>query len=109
VTSLDAKKIIERISYKPGWTLGMETNGKKLTLKVFTPTLIDVNQSSFAISLTFTWPSVHVDCLRGQTALLMWVRHCLEATERHEMYEWFRLDGQQVFNPHATDPNIPVW
>lgn len=73
-----------------------------LNLKIPVPDSTTVDHREVTIAYTQKVPVEHL--IRGGTNLaLNIVQMFFSGWERHEMDEWFRLDGKMIRDPHAGD------
>lgn len=101
----DAIKLVERMTFRPGWSLAAsyEPRADVLILNVgqMEP---DTEQRDpevpvVPIMYTATAPRERVEAA-DEATVLRWVLDVLSARLLHEVEEWLRLDGQPVVEPH---------
>ena len=91
--------LVAHVSYKPGLEILPELNGELLQAVVFRE--IADSQPPHAVG---TIVSRHeIDMSLSDAEILRVVYDALLECETHESLEWFRVDGEAVFDPHRED------
>lgn len=109
-----AQKVLERLSYMPGWGIEVYCNvmpdqrpkpGEKpsyqsITLQIYF-SAVDATNPSKSARIMFHHP---VDCIRDvvplEAEVIGSLRKALRILALHEVDEWLRCDGQHVVEPH---------
>lgn len=106
MTLTEMSRIVQSISYKPGWSITLSDDGSRE--KVGRPFIqIAVDETAEAARCPFTGK---VEPWRGGKRYLSKhmckqevVGACLDAfksAEMHEIHEWFKYKGRSIYNPH---------
>lgn len=94
------KSVIERITYKPGWSFTAIEYNSRLYIEAY-HTEIDSRTGDelpeFPRRIPINWPRYSAADDAGVAA---WVRHCLHEWACHEVDEWLMLDGERFHDPH---------
>lgn len=88
--------ILRRVTYRPGWTFRV-LEGRTLLIDA---RVIDTDDHSRNILVTFT---VGLPDPRLMAATIDWQRWLFEQlreVEDHERAEFFKVNGQKVYDPH---------
>jgi hypothetical protein len=106
------KNLVGRITYKPGWKMVVSRTRTQneypsrydLPAVWITVTLpaIDVNDPEHKIILSNQkcfWQYT-LETMKDEQILEYCVVNLLLDTEKHELDEWFKFDGIQIFDPH---------
>ncbi len=91
----DVRAIIERITYKDGWSIEV-TDDWTLRVNFTAPDMITGEPFNFRGRRWPVRPDNTEDEIVG-TAFLS-----IKIAEEHEVMEFFKLDGVSIFNPHIT-------
>jgi hypothetical protein len=106
-----ARNIVERLSYKPGWSFLVErrpmphegTQAEPSTLWL-TAYCDDTDSRTGAPRVypdgRHTWCMAWPGVITSEAAVLAWVRKAIHEWEVHEANKWLRLDGELVHDPH---------
>jgi hypothetical protein len=98
LTTAQVQAELERVTYKPGWTITCydgRHEGQHLTIRADLPDACNPGDTVTIQVETALPPIPDVDYLH---AWLIW-RLC--RIESHEAREFYRVDGKPVFDPHA--------
>jgi hypothetical protein len=100
LTLAQVKAHLERISYKPGWSI-KAYQGRWEGLHLVINTCV---QDAFKPDTMVTL-DVHSFIPYPETAqeLERWLMWRLARIEVHEMREWFKVDGKVIDSPHAPE------
>lgn len=92
----DIQSVLDRVSYKPGWTFGvMEKDSARYlwctakVLDVYNPTI----ELELSTSQSIRW-NIRQDELKKE------IYRLIMSMEEHELLEWFRIDGKFFKDPH---------
>ena len=97
--SEDALRMIERLTYKPGWTFAASLyNQDILHVECRMPDVPCTKERGKTYTLQFT-KDLNLASLTD-AGLLVMIYEMLDWAERHECKEWFKLDGVRVVDPH---------
>lgn len=94
--------VVERISYKPGWTLAVEPCAQVsgwLWLKAHS---IESDSRREGVSRD-QWRTYLIAAHQTVGKVLASVRQAIRTWELHEVDEWFCFDGERTHDPHACD------
>lgn len=94
--------VVERISYKPGWTLGVEPCGQVPGWLWLTAHSIESDSRREGNSRD-QWRTYLIAAHQTIGKVLASVRQAIQTWELHESDEWFCFDGQRVHDPHTCD------
>jgi hypothetical protein len=97
------QQIVGEITYKPGWTITLSTDGHRPYLQIGATTLDSVTQEIVPWRGAKAYLSPHM-C---RQEVVSEVFHLIERAELHEMREFFRYRGASIYNPHL-DPDVLV-
>jgi hypothetical protein len=119
VTFEEAKQVVSRIRYKPGWRMKLRrARDESLPPHHFDPNPLPYHELAILFDApdARNWEDLQRACpiplvmrshihpreLAGMTeeSLVQYLRHQIAVAEQHEADEWFRLDGVQIRNPH---------
>lgn len=99
--------LLERVTYKPGWTFACEQLNYSTVSVCFVHSETDVltgKVKPFASYMTVYEPELaRMDDRKMMEAI---VCRLVKNAEMHEMDEWLKLDGEHVVDPH---PEVPKW
>lgn len=98
LTTGEIRAHLERLTYKPGWTLDVydgRWEGQHVVIRTEVPDTYSADQS-----VTLDVHSM-LPPMRDTTALEEWIAWRLQRLEIHEMREFFKRDGHPIFDPHA--------
>lgn len=87
-------QLLQHFTYKPGWWFRVERGA--LSIKAEVP---DASDHGRTITLTFQKhlpPVQHMHHFDWQG----WLFHTILEMERHEVQEFFRVDGRTPYDPH---------
>lgn len=107
----DVLKYLGRITYKPGYKFtywvddkNQSTYRQNIVLNLVVPVPDSTRKDQKPVTIVFT-NRIPFEYLyhNGPNYLLVRVRDFFLEWEKHEMDEWFRLDGEMVRDPHAGD------
>lgn len=100
------KTWLQDVTYRPGWSVdfaGDLTRGLYITVNATEPNVCSPGEE-FHTSPLFRVP----DEVVTREQFLDWVLDvCIPGVEKHERYEWFRVDGKHWRDPHA--PGMPAF
>lgn len=100
-TTKDIEQVIKRITYKPNATLkvmSIGTRSVEIQLRQSVPDTYHPGRQTDVFSTVTCRPEMFTDV----HDLLAFIRVAmLHAMEIHESDEWFRFDGELVFDPHS--------
>ena len=82
-------EIVSQISYKPGWVFSATED--RLTIELD----VESSRGDGPLHLKFEWGWENIDYPADE----VWQR--VNQIERHEMREWFRVEGHLVHDPHV--------
>lgn len=102
----DVKHLVERrVRYRPNFDLffDLEPGGRNPRLRVMAHVQDTYDPAGRTIIVTHTHPfPVHWEYQEIQEKhVIGWLFDCLKRVEFHECSEWFRLDGEMLYDPHA--------
>jgi hypothetical protein len=91
--------LLSHVSYKPGWTLVAEHHDDgQLAIYRLVPDAANVHAE---VTIMGGVLSHHeIDMTGSDAEILRAVYNALLECETHESLEWFRVDGDAVFDPH---------
>lgn len=94
-------RIRPQITYKPGWSFSWERHDGRemLFIKVVGPTSQGVDAYTGEpreVTYAFEQDPFDADALFNR----------IHGIEYHEACEWFRVDGELLFDPHATEGRL---
>lgn len=103
--------VLRKISYRPGWTFSMYDYGSTSLLRTEFGILIrasvpDRDDPSRTIPLNFR-TAVHVHDGASEADVAREVLRRILEFEHHEACEFFKLDGDRLFDPHERRPVSP--
>lgn len=97
---------LKRYVYKPTFTV--EVRPVPVPVGAYAPVTVHMqmmvldargSERVMPTSMTLAVPHLIVDS-RDADQLGIWLRHCIQRMEDHEIDEWFRRDGEIVDDPH---------
>jgi hypothetical protein len=112
------EEFFANVTYKPGFTFEYENmidfNREKVTLTMRVPDSRDLENLKHPSEVKVGWgaearripliPVVMTNMLPPWTTVQVakdYLRYLINSLEQHEVDEWFRYDGELVFDPHA--------
>lgn len=112
LTFEEIERIVERITYKPGWTFSVDHERVGTDRRPYLQ--VQVDETAEAALCPFTgkvipWKggkrylSYHM-CRQEVVGAVLGV---IKDAEQHETHEWFKYKGYSIYNPH-TDPDALV-
>lgn len=114
MTNEEMFKIVEAITYKPGWHIGFHAVAAEPDTEPYIQ--LEISEESDA-SLDASkrdgtrtpWKSrrVYLSHHMCRQEIVGAVFGLIDGAERHEMREWFRYRGASIYNPHL-DPDVLV-
>lgn len=108
MTEEEVRSIVERITYKPGWTLNVGRDGERLYVQAsvseesdltLDPTRRTTNRTPWKSGKRYLSPFMCRQEIVGTVLGL------IQDAELHELREWFRYRGAAIYNPHL-DPDV---
>lgn len=106
-TLLEIERILNAITYKPGWTLVFDVNGTRPFVQLSVTVESDATLDSAARDGTRTpWKSAKrfLSAHMCRQEIVGAVFGLIKDAEMHEVHEWFRYRGASIYNPHL-DPD----
>lgn len=97
------KGILKNFTYKPGWKFRLEDFGSFLVLCIDAEVPC-TDEPGRMINIRFREnfdPLVHR--AMDERAWMRWLRERILDVEKHEIDEFFKVDGVKVFDPHRND------
>lgn len=104
MTHEEVWEILQKISYKPGWSFDFEESSFR-TITV-AATVKNSRDNPLWEELTMRM-SVPFDPRMTKKEFLFQVMRIVAEIELHEVQEFFRYDGKVIFDPH-TIPYVPA-
>lgn len=103
--------IINEITYKPGWSLGLhgDDDGRPyIQMSVSTESDLSMDPTRKSIERT-PWKSGkrYLSPFMCRQEIVGVVFGLIQDAEMHEVREWFRYKGASIYNPHL-DPDVLV-
>lgn len=96
-----AQKLLERITYKPGWEFKLEYGRDVWRLLVTYPAPDATDDFLRPVTIAST-RDIMPEC-----AIDSWFEHevvlAIRTAEAHERDEWLKFDGEYVNHPHPED------
>jgi len=105
-------RFLKRITYKPGYKFSCWLDSEnstsmvdqRLVLNMVVPVPDSTRADHKPTSLVFTSTFPLIEVVHGGPDLLLHrVKDFFLTWERHELDEWFRLDGKMLHDPHAKE------
>lgn len=90
------KQLLQKFTYKPGWTFDVEREG--LVIR-FTAIDADDHTKLAPVSFGVTIPAF----VRTDFPWDRWLLDQIMVVEDHEAREFFKINGVKVFDPHAQE------
>lgn len=100
-SAIDVEEWLEGVTYKPGWTLDVESGPKHTVLVVREATSDSRGGQPLVVTHRFQLPSRAV--VGDRHSFVGWLRHVIGKVELHERDEWLLVDHRRLFDPHAID------
>lgn len=100
LTTKEIKDWLQRVTYKPGWKFKAydgDWEGQHIVITTVVPDSYNPGQNVVLDVHSMLPPIPSVDYLNR------WLTWRLGRIEIHEMREFFKVDGQIVFDPHAEN------
>lgn len=94
---------VEKITYKPGWTVHIERNYRNNGWWVTFETPRFHNATGVGEAVMSRLNKGLLDWTVGafdEDHLVLWILEQIEIMERHETNEWFRISGKHYRTPH---------
>lgn len=101
-------KIVSAITYKPGWTLRLGRDGKRLFVQAEVSIESDLTRDPTGRTDGRTpWKSGkrYLSSYMCRQEIVGTVFGLIQDAEMHELREWFRYRGAAIYNPHL-DPDV---
>lgn len=92
--------ILRTFTYKPGWEFRLTIDERFLNLRIVVM-VIDADCPSSTIRIEFNTSFDHHLCNLGHYPWEKWLRDRILEVERHEVDEFFQIDGVKTFDPHT--------
>lgn len=99
-------KLIARFTYKPGWTFDLgrlpeSHDSIRLEVRFYAPDSRgeEILPKTTSVTGTFDVP-LRIWSVQDEAEFWVWLHHVLEYMERHELDEWFTIDGKLLRDPH---------
>jgi hypothetical protein len=103
VLTLDAlRRQLERVTYRPGWSMHLyepKFEGVWISIRAELPNAYRPDENT-VINVRSAVPPMPT----GQY-FLEWLLWRILRIESHECREWFKVDGEPLYDPHAPDAN----
>lgn len=103
-----AEGLLGRFEYKPGWVLSLhrysdDGDSVRLGVEFMAPDsrFPDSDTGHVPVCGVFDIPAKVWES-RSEAEFWVWLHRVLEFMERHELDEWFRIDGTLLSDPHET-------
>ena len=116
MTNEEMLKIVEAITYKPGWHIGFHAIAGDPDAEPYVQ--LEISEESDASldaqkrdGTRTPWKSrrVYLSHHMCRQEIVGAVFGLIDGAERHEMREWFRYRGASIYNPHLDpDALVPV-
>lgn len=108
MTEDQAREMLARVSYKPGFEFRLSESAGKPCLSISVSQLRDSRGYQAAVTLTHhsRLDSYELSDMNEEDFLKR-VRESVVKTEIHEMHEWLKLDGNLFHDPHTECQIIP--
>lgn len=100
MTAKEALEVVQRITYKPGFSITAEERGDS-GIEVHFSMVNVPNAVDKGYTLTLTFSQVFWVKDMDEDYLLKAIYQLLLHGEKHELLEWYRVDGKQWQDPHA--------
>ena len=103
----DFENLVASVTYKPGWEFYIQTNpwswnddegGKVLRFFHDEPDSADPTRRADAINQVVIEPGMVEKWTKAQA--IEFLRHRIMLAEEHEMQEFFKVGGVQMYDPH---------
>jgi len=108
MTNDEIREIVEKCTYKPGWTILVKESGDRLFIQISVSEESDASLDSASRDGTrVPWKSgkrflsQHM-CRQEIVGVIFGL---IKQAELHEVHEWFRYKNASIFNPHL-DPDV---
>lgn len=102
-----AQGLLNRFEYKPGWVFTLhryaeQGDSVRLEVAFMAPdSRHPRSDKNFPITGVFDIPE-NVYREFSDADFWVWLHRVIEFVERHEMDEWFKIDGKMMTDPHAN-------
>lgn len=109
MTNVELKQIIDNISYKPGWTILLNTIERPFIQLSVDETSDATLDSVKRDGTRIAWKSGkrYISQFMCRQEIVGLVFALIKDAELHEVHEWFRYRDTSIYNPHL-DPDILV-
>ena len=100
LSTRELQGIVERITYKPGWTIKVydgRWEGQHLVITTVVPDAYHLEQTT-TVDVHSSLPP-----MQNESQFCEWLAWRLGRIESHEMREFFRVDGKPIYDPHAPN------
>jgi hypothetical protein len=102
--------MLGRITYKPTWTFKLERPSGEIdpwgiTIRMYVPNSRGSEQETTPVQSTRRIPWMIYE-QRDEKHFVDWLSREILSMERHELDEWFKIDGIMHRDPHASDKAI---
>jgi len=92
--------ILKHFTYKPGWGFNTIVDADYIILTIMVEAIdADCPSRKIVITTRATLDRRQADIM-DTVRLQRWLRDSILTVERHEMDEFFQIDGIKVFDPH---------
>lgn len=98
MTVAEIADVVSRVTYRPGWRFTVAEprfEGPRLLIEAQVP---NSYKPAETVDLRIESP---IPFMANEGAFVDWLLWRLLRVESHECREWFRLDGEAIFNPHG--------
>ena len=89
------RNILSNFTYRPGWKFSVKDGRLIIDAQV-----IDANNQTKTCPLTSVTQLPHFALMNKNFDWVRWLFEILLELERHEVKEFFRINGQPVYEPH---------
>jgi hypothetical protein len=105
LTAADVEGLMARFTYKPNYTFRVDDLDGEKVIQVDMETF-DARGKRGKVAVDAARQVVPEWVLKGgEDAFLKWLHDVVGLVERHEMDEWFQMDGKLVADPHFAPPS----
>lgn len=96
--------LVERLSYRPGWTFALEDMDRGQGSEGLTFVVTSLGYNSYHVDLGQTYRVNHYFIVPAaaynEQSWRRWLLDCLIEVETHETCEFFAINGERPFGPH---------
>lgn len=106
MTRAEVIAIMERITYKPGWQIKIQEDWRKDTMIHVSLSWMAEDSTGKVKGKLIQVGSRHVFDIymfHDEKSILNRMYWVFEQAERHETMEFFKYNGNPVYDPHAND------